>query len=68
MKVVRDCFGSVVCMVDGMSGYVERRTTREIIRTILPVGGKIEFDARGASTVLERLDELNFYVNSWPDR
>ena len=64
MEEVRDCHGSLVCM----AGLVERKTSKEHITAILPVGGKIAFDTKGAYTELERVNDQLFFVNSFANR
>ena len=68
MEEVRDCNGSLVCMADGMAGLVERKTSKEHVTAILPVGGKIAFDTKGAYTELERVNDQLFLVNSFANR
>ena len=68
MEEVRDCNGSLVCMANGSTGLVERKTSKEYVTAILPVGGKIAFDTKGAYTELERVNDQLFFVNSFANR
>ena len=68
MEEIRDCNGSLVCMANGSTGLVERKTSRERVTVILPVGGRISFDAKGAYTVLVRENDELFYVDSFGNR
>lgn len=68
MEEIRDCNGSLVCMANGSTGLVERKTSREHVTVILPVGGRISFDVKGAYTILVRENEQLFFVDSFANR
>lgn len=67
MEEIRDCRGKLVCMANGQTGVIERLTSKDRIYISLPVGGKFAFETKDAYTIIERINDKLFYVNSYPN-
>ena len=67
LEEIRDCRGKLICMANGLTGDIERLTSKERIYISLPVGGKFAFETKETYTVLERVNDELFYVNSFPN-
>lgn len=54
-------------MANGQTGIIERLTSKDRIYISLPVGGKFAFETKDAYTMIERINDKLFYVNSYPN-
>lgn len=67
MEEIRDYRGKLVCMANGQTGIIERLTSKDRSYIYLPVGGKFSFETKETYTIIERVSDELFYVNSYPN-
>ena len=54
-------------MANGQTGVIERLTSKDRSYIYLPVGGKFLFETKETYTIIERVSDELFYVNSYPN-
>lgn len=66
MDEIRDCRQHLVCRANARTGVVEHNYKRCFTQTILPIGGQYVVELDGTRTVVTRVNETAFSVETHP--
>lgn len=64
MEVIRDCYGRIACKGNANTGLVEVLYKRCKTSTQIPIGGTLRIELDGVVTVVKRLSNSAFHVES----
>ncbi len=64
MEEIRDCNGRIACKGDATTGLVEVAYKRCKTSTQIPVGGTLRIEREGVVTIVTRLNDSAFHVES----
>ncbi len=65
MEEIRDCKNRLACKGDAATGFVELVYKGQRIMTVLSVGAEITIEREGVVTVIQRITDSSFHIDSY---
>lgn len=64
MEDIRDCIGRIACKGNAATGLIEVAYKRCKTSTQIPIGGTLRIEREGVLTIVTRLNDSAFHVES----